>query len=286
MNLLEKKRNERSTRDYLDDKSLIRDGGYKSPNAHLLQDIQIAIALGKPVLLKGPAGAGKTKLAETISHYFGQPMQSINTSVDLDAEALLGFKTIIQRDGQTAIEFVEGPVVEAMKKGHLLYIDEINMAKAETLPILHGILDYRKMLTNPFTGEVIKAHPHFGVLAAINEGYMGTAPLNEALKDRFVSFSIPYIQGDDLKELVESQFPELTNSNLDTVLAITNELRELAEQGRVADESASIRSLFDVIELSFYMPLERAYQYGLLEKMADLQEKMLVHEIITSWLDA
>ena len=43
-----------------------------------------------------------------------------------------------------------------MREGHILYIDEINMAKPETLPILNGVLDYRRQLTNPFTGEVIK----------------------------------------------------------------------------------------------------------------------------------
>lgn len=37
-----------------------------------------------------------------------------------------------------------------MREGHILYIDEINMAKPETLPILNGVLDYRRQLTNPF----------------------------------------------------------------------------------------------------------------------------------------
>lgn len=48
-----------------------------------------------------------------------------------------------------------------MREGHILYIDEINMAKPETLPILNGVLDYRRQLTNPFTGEVIKSSPWF-----------------------------------------------------------------------------------------------------------------------------
>ena len=68
-----------------------------------------------------------------------------------------------------------------MREGHILYIDEINMAKPETLPILNGVLDYRRQLTNPFTGEVIKA-PWFQCNCAINEGYVGTLPMNEAKK--------------------------------------------------------------------------------------------------------
>ena len=85
--------------------------------------------------------------------------------------------------------------MKAMTKGHLLYIDEINMAKPETLPLINGVLDHRRSITNPFTGEVITAHPNFRVVAAINEGYIGTVPLNEALKNRFVTIDVPYLQG-------------------------------------------------------------------------------------------
>lgn len=63
------------------------------------------------------------------------------------------------------------------------------MAKPETLPILNGVLDYRKMMTNPFTGEVVRAEEGFGVIAAINEGYVGTVPLNEALKTVLLSLT-------------------------------------------------------------------------------------------------
>ena len=92
-----------------------------------------------------------------------------------------------------------------MREGHILYIDEINMAKPETLPILNGVLDYRRQLTNPFTGEVIKAAPGFNVIAAINEGYVGTLPMNEALKNRFVVIQVDYIDGDILKTLLSNK---------------------------------------------------------------------------------
>lgn len=52
------------------DTALIGAGGYLSPEEYLLEDVLIAVSLKKPVLLKGPTGAGKTKLAETISEFF------------------------------------------------------------------------------------------------------------------------------------------------------------------------------------------------------------------------
>ncbi|SUK14072.1 nitric-oxide reductase [Staphylococcus agnetis] len=160
--------------------------GYINADENVFGDAVKLFQLNKNILLKGPTGSGKTKLAETLSQTLNIPMHQVNCSVDLDTESLLGFKTIKTNDnGQQEIIFIDGPVIQAMKKGHILYIDEINMAKPETLPILNGVLDYRRQLTNPFTGEVIKAAKGFKVIAAINEGYVGTLPMNEALKKPF-----------------------------------------------------------------------------------------------------
>ncbi|WP_318614483.1 ATP-binding protein [Sporosarcina sp. YIM B06819] len=263
---------------------LIQQGGYVSPDAHLWEDVLVAIVLKKPVLLKGPSGSGKTKLAQTISHYFQQPMQSVNCSVDLDAESLLGFKTIISKDGETVIEFVEGPVVQAMKKGHILYIDEINMARPETLPILHSVLDHRRMLTNPFTGEVIYAHENFTVISAINEGYVGTSPMNEALKNRFVSFTVPYLTGEQLKMVMTDSYPNASQQLVETFLQIGNDLKKQVMNGLLSDEAASVRSLLDAMGLAEHIPVQRAVQYAIAEKLDDKIERRLVMELVDTWV--
>lgn len=285
LKIIEEQISQRSQRTYAEeDQSLIPEGGYKSPDAHLYEDVLVSVVLQKPVLLKGPSGSGKTKLAETIANQFQQPVHSINCSVDLDAESLLGFKTVVQKDGQTFIEFVEGPVVQAMRQGHFLYIDEINMAKAETLPILHSVLDYRRMLTNPFTNEVIHAHPDFGVIAAINEGYVGTTPMNEALKNRFISFSIPYISGEQLELLIDERFPAIQSQLKNQMLSLSNDLRQQVKNGLLSDEAASIRSLFDAIELAEHIDTIRAIQYAIAEKLEDQTEKNLVIELAKTWI--
>ena len=181
-------------------------------------------------------------------------MHSVNCSVDLDAESLLGFKTINASSGQTIIEFVEGPVVQAMKKGHILYIDEVNMAKPETLPILHSVLDHRRMLTNPFTGEVIYAHPDFTVIAAINEGYVGTSPMNEALKNRFISFSISLFVGEQLNEIILTLFPKANAALVDSIMNINEDLKKQVLNGLLSEEAASVRSLLDAMALAEHIP--------------------------------
>jgi len=283
--IIERERKERIRRTYSDeDAGLIRLGGYVSPEEHLWEDVLLTAVLKKPILLKGPTGAGKTKLADSISAFFQQPMHSINCSVDLDAEALLGFKTIIQKEGKTEIEFIEGPVVKAMKAGHLLYIDEINMAKPETLPILHSVLDYRRVLTNPFTGEVIHAHPDFSVIAAINEGYIGTAPMNEALKNRFISFPIAYLNGVELKKLLKRELPYVSDSLITTMLNISEDLITQVKNGLLSDEAASIRSLVDAAELAHYIGPIRAVNYSIAEKLEDRGERELIIELAKTWV--
>ncbi|WOV82867.1 AAA family ATPase [Sporosarcina jeotgali] len=283
--LIEQIQASRLNRTYSEEEHLlIQEGGYVSPTRNLFDDILIAISLKKPVLLKGPSGSGKTRLAQSISALFQQPMQSVNCSVDLDAEALLGFKTIVTKEGQSVIEFIDGPVVTAMKRGHILYIDEINMAKPETLPILHSLLDHRRMLTNPFTGEVIVAHEDFSVISAINEGYIGTSPMNEALKNRFVSFSIPYLEAAQLRKVLEDAVPEAEASVVDTIMNLSGDLSKQAANGLLADEAASVRSLIDALQLAVHMPVNRAVMYAIAELLEDKMERDLVNELTATWV--
>ncbi|OZU89596.1 hypothetical protein CIL03_00140 [Virgibacillus indicus] len=274
-NILES--NNRETNENLSD--LIRQGGYVPPNMDLLIDAISALSMGKNILLKGPTGSGKTKFAETLSNLFNQPMYSVNCSVDLDAESLLGFKTIGYENEKQVIEFIPGPVTNAMKNGTFLYIDEVNMAKPETLPLINGVLDYRRTVTNPFTNEIITAKDDFNVIAAINEGYIGTVPLNEALKNRFIVIDVPYIEGDLLKDLIQTNTNLTDEKTIDLFVKLSSDLISAVYQGKLSEDAASIRALLDACDLSTLIPPERAVLRSIVDKLDEEREKEFVKNL-------
>lgn len=253
--------------------------GYIPENPDVIMDAIAAIAQGKNILLKGPTGAGKTKMAETLSYLFHQPLFSVNCSVDIDAESFLGFKTLDYKEGKQVIEYVPGPLIQAMKHGHFLYIDEINMAKPETLPIINGVLDYRRTITNPLTNEVIRAKKGFNVIAAINEGYIGTTRLNEALKNRFIVIELSYIQGEQLKALIQETTDLNDEKTIDAFVQFSADLVEATSQGKISEEAASIRALLDACDLSQIIPPKRAILRAIIDKMEDEREKEVVRNL-------
>ncbi|SDN81474.1 MoxR-like ATPase [Paenibacillus sp. yr247] len=274
---LEKNKQQRQTYTSAEDLKLIGTAAFEAPREDILTDAIIALYLGKNVLLKGPTGSGKTKLAEHVSALFDQPMHGVNCSTDLDAEALLGFKTLTHDErGSTHIAFIPGPIMKAMMKGHFLYIDEINIAKPETLSLINGVLDHRRSITNPFTGDVITAHPDFRVVAAINEGYMGTVPLNEALKNRFVTIDVPYLQGESLYKLLKSKSVLSDEKQLRTFVQLSADLLTLIEMGQLPDEAGSIRALLDACDLTAYIPPLRAVARAIADKLEDERERAAV----------
>jgi MoxR-like ATPase len=97
----------------------------------------------------------------------------------------------VLREGYTADNFTDGPLLEAMRSGGFLYIEEFNRAPEDTLNTLLTAMADRRIAV-PRVGQV-QALPTFRVVASMNPyDNIGTTRLSTSIHDRFCRLSIGY----------------------------------------------------------------------------------------------
>ena len=140
-----------------------------------------------PIFITGMSGNGKTTMIEQACAKAKRDCFRVNITTETDEDDLIGGFRLVS--GET--KFVYGPVVEAMQRGSVLLLDEIDLASSKIMclqPVLEGKGVFVKK-----TGEWITPKQGFTVIATANtkgkgdsDGrFIGTNVLNEAFLDRF-----------------------------------------------------------------------------------------------------
>jgi len=145
--------------------------------------IDKAFEKGLFVMIIGPKGTGKTSLVREYAIQKSKELESINFSLRTRESHLVGTKTMIEGN----IGFDEGVLVKSMKKGSILYLDEINAAEADVLLRLDEALDDRRQLIlKESDGEIVKAKDSWFVVSTINPlTHVGTKELPPQILSRF-----------------------------------------------------------------------------------------------------
>ncbi|MET7403433.1 AAA family ATPase [Dactylosporangium sp. NPDC005572] len=131
-----------------------------------------------PVLLYGPPGTGKTAMIEAGF----DDLLTVTGTGDTVVEDFLG-NFIPLPDG--GYEFVYGPLVQAMRQGRALLIDDATLIPPKVLAVLYPAMDGRRVIHIPgYRNERVEAADGFYVIAGHNPGVHG-AILTEALASRF-----------------------------------------------------------------------------------------------------
>jgi hypothetical protein len=155
----------------------------------------IASNLFYPTFITGLSGNGKTFSVEQVCAQLKRELIRVNITVETDEDDLIGGFRLI--NGETV--WHNGPVIEALQRGAVLLLDEIDLASNKIL-CLQSILEGKGVFLKKI-GTFIKPTNGFNVVATANtkgkgsdDGrFIGTNVLNEAFLERFpVTFEQSY----------------------------------------------------------------------------------------------
>ena len=148
-----------------------------------------------PMFITGLSGNGKTFSVEQACAKANRELIRVNISIETDEDDLIGGFRLV--DGNTV--WHNGPVVEALERGAVLLLDEIDLASKKIL-CLQSILEGKGVFLKKI-GKFVKPAEGFTVVATANtkgkgsdDGrFVGTNVLNEAFLERFpITFEQQY----------------------------------------------------------------------------------------------
>ena len=188
-----------------------------------------------PTFITGLSGNGKTLMVEQACAKAKRELFRVNITIETDEDDLLGGFRL--HNGETV--WFDGPVVEAMRRGAVLLLDEVDLGD-EKLMCLQPILEGKPILLKKIN-EIVKPAPGFTILATANtkgkgsdDGrFVGTNIMNEAMLERFPI-------------TMEQEYPSM---------AVERKIvkKELASAGRPDDDFAEkLVAWADIIRKTFY----------------------------------
>lgn len=257
-------------KDHVDPSFLAKEIPFED-NKKILEQVAIAVINSMPVLLIGETGTGKTSLVRHLAFKTKNAFVRVNHNGGTTVEDIVG-RWIINQNGETV--WVDGILVEAMKKGYWFLADEINAAGAEINFVYHSLLDDDSRIILAEKGnEVVIPHENFRFFGGMNPPteYAGTKELNKALLSRFIVVKTDFPAPDvEAKILVD---------RTGIALAAAEKMVECAGQIRITHGKQEVAFVFSTRDLLMWARMFKVYKKFLLSAEMTVLNKVGLDDI-------
>jgi hypothetical protein len=222
-----------------------------------------------PTFLTGLSGNGKTFSVEQACAQLGREFVRVNITIETDEDDLIGGFRLV--NGDTV--WHNGPVVEALERGAVLLLDEVDLASNKIL-CLQSILEGKGVYLKKI-GRYVKPAAGFNIIATANtkgkgsdDGrFIGTNVLNEAFLERFaITLEQEYPPAATEQKILEGIALDLGVEDRDFCKRLCDwaqVIRKTFEDGGI-DEVISTRRLVHIIKaFSIFGSKEDAIKYSI-----------------------
>jgi magnesium chelatase subunit D len=207
--------------------------------------LTVALEAGRHVVLEGPPGTGKSTLLRHIARDLRTQVVFVEGNAELTPARLIGQYDPAQvlAEGYVAASFTDGPLLQAMRAGALLYLEEFNRVPEETLNVLITVLTEGEIAV-PRLG-MVRADPGFRLIAAMNPfDAIGTARVSHAIADRICRVVLGYQDAAAERRITAAQTGR-QGREVDFAVALTRSTRE----HRDVRMGSSVRGAIDLVLL-------------------------------------
>jgi MoxR-like ATPase len=181
--------------------------------------------------LLGKPGVGKTTLAYAAAKRLGREVYIMQATVDTRPEDLLVTPVI---EGQSKLRYVASSLVTAMIRGGIVILDEGNRMSEKSWASLAPLLDNRRYVESIVAGIKIKAHPHFRLVATMNDD-ASTFELPEYIHSRLQpQIFIDFPERDEEHHILKENLPFAEERILSYVV-------DFLQMAHAADERYTVR---------------------------------------------
>jgi MoxR-like ATPase len=206
-----------------------------------LEQLGTALRLNRNLLIEGPVGVGKTFLVQQVLNAQDRGFERVDGDTRYTEQKLTGWfdPPIVLKKGYVAAAFLDGPLVTAMRKGRVLFVNELNRMPESVQNILLPAMDERRIVM-PKLGEV-KAKDGFCVMATQNpREFTATHALSEALLDRFEMIHLDYQTRAEEVTILNQEVAGAKRDLLERALDLVRSTRQHASIKRGASVRAAI----------------------------------------------